>query len=216
VIKFCKRCNVETERYKCGDCKPCKAAWYAVNKEKALARNAVWHAENRELANARSSAWHAANREKSLASKLAWYSANREKELAARSDRYAANREKAKAKSLAWTAANPERHAKNRAAWNAANPEKRRIHKQNRLSQKRANGGKLSSDLSAKLFKLQRGKCACCGLPLGDNYHLDHIMPIALGGANEDSNIQLLRQRCNNQKHAKHPVDFMQSRGFLL
>lgn len=56
----------------------------------------------------------------------------------------------------------------------------------------------------------------CCGLPLGDNYHIDHIMPLALGGSNTDDNIQLLRQRCNNQKCAKHPVDFMQSRGFLL
>lgn len=41
-------------------------------------------------------------------------------------------------------------------------------------------------------------------------------MPLALGGANEDWNIQLLRQRCNNQKKAKHPVDFMQSKGYLL
>ena len=35
---------------------------------------------------------------------------------------------------------------------------------------------------AAKLFRLQRGKCPCCSKPLGNNYHLDHIMPIALGG----------------------------------
>jgi 5-methylcytosine-specific restriction endonuclease McrA len=52
--------------------------------------------------------------------------------------------------------------------------------------------------------------------PLGDNYHLDHITPITLGGSNTDDNMQLLRQRCNNQKYNKHPIDFMQSRGFLL
>ncbi len=77
-------------------------------------------------------------------------------------------------------------------------------------------GGKLSSGLSKKLFKLQKGKCACCKEPLGNNFHMDHIMPLALGGANEDWNIQLLRQTCNNQKRAKHPIDFMQKRGFLL
>ena len=186
MIKFCKKCNAETERYKCGDCKPCKAAWYAAN---------------RELQIAKKTAYYAANREKLIAANLAYYAANREKVLAAAST---------------WRAANLDKSLARCAAWRAANPEKRRIQQQNRLSHKRANGGKLSSDLSAKLFKLQRGKCACCGLPLGDNYHLDHIMPIALGGANEDGNIQLLRQRCNNQKHAKHPVDFMQSRGFLL
>jgi len=28
--------------------------------------------------------------------------------------------------------------------------------------------------------------------------------------------MQLLNAICNLQKHAKHPVDFMQERGFLL
>ncbi len=36
------------------------------------------------------------------------------------------------------------------------------------------------------------------------------------GGANIDGNIQLLTGLCNRQKHTKHPVDFMQERGFLL
>jgi 5-methylcytosine-specific restriction endonuclease McrA len=86
----------------------------------------------------------------------------------------------------------------------------------NRKARERANGGILSVGLAEKLFELQKGKCACCGQPLGEKYHMDHILPIVLGGPNEDWNIQLLRQRCNQQKHAKHPVDFMQSRGFLL
>lgn len=97
----------------------------------------------------------------------------------------------------------------------AQNPEIYRIYTLNRKY--RIAGGKLSPDIAAKLFKRQRGKCACgCSQPLGNNFHRDHIMPLALGGTNTDDNIQLLRQRCNNQKHAKHPVDFMQSRGFLL
>ena len=79
-----------------------------------------------------------------------------------------------------------------------------------------SNKGVLTNGLTAKLFVLQKGLCPCCAQPLGDNYHLDHIMPLALGGSNTDDNIQLLRQRCNRQKHAKHPIDFMQSRGFLL
>lgn len=44
----------------------------------------------------------------------------------------------------------------------------------------------------------------------------DHIMPMDLGGSNDASNLQLLCQSCNSSKHAKHPVDFMQERGFLL
>ena len=63
---------------------------------------------------------------------------------------------------------------------------------------------------------LQKGLCPCCRKPLGNDYHMDHIIPLALGGSNGDNNIQLLRSECNLEKQAKHPVDFMQSRGFLL
>jgi 5-methylcytosine-specific restriction endonuclease McrA len=101
-------------------------------------------------------------------------------------------------------------------AWAKANPEVNRIKAQNRRALKRVNGGKLSKGLAEKLFKLQKGKCPCCHQPLGENYHLDHIVPLALGGSNTDDNIQLLRSSCNNQKSAKHPIDFMQQRGFLL
>lgn len=150
---------------------------------------------------AKSAAWHKDNSEKSKANSAAWRVANLEKH---------------KANNAAYRAANPEKHKAKCAAWYKANPEKRRIFDHNRRAKQRANGGKLSPDLSAKLFKLQRGKCPCCKQPLGNDYHLDHIMPIDLGGANEDWNIQLLTQRCNNQKHAKDPIEFMQSRGFLI
>lgn len=75
--------------------------------------------------------------------------------------------------------------------------------------------GKLSAGLSRKLWDLQRGLCPCCEQELG-KFHMDHIMPISLGGTNTDDNIQLLRQTCNLQKGNKHPIDFMQERGFLL
>lgn len=86
----------------------------------------------------------------------------------------------------------------------------------NRKARKLSVGGKLTSGLSSRLFQLQKGKCACCKKPLGSDYHMDHIMPLALGGTNTDDNIQLLRAVCNRQKRAKHPVDFMRERGFLL
>lgn len=115
-----------------------------------------------------------------------------------------------------WQIAFPDKEREKKIRWKSENPERDRIHSQTKRARRRKLGGKLSIGLSKKLFEAQRGKCACCGLPLGDNYHLDHIMPLALGGANEDWNIQLLRQHCNNKKHAKHPIDFMQSKGYLL
>jgi len=91
-----------------------------------------------------------------------------------------------------------------------------RLSEQKRRARARMAGGILSRDILTRLYRLQRGKCACCGLPLGSRYELDHISPLAKGGQHSDNNMQLLRKRCNQEKSAKHPVDFMRSRGFLL
>lgn len=40
--------------------------------------------------------------------------------------------------------------------------------------------------------------------------------PEERGGANDDSNLQLLCQSCNRAKGAKDPVEFMRALGFLL
>lgn len=146
-----------------------------------------------------------------------WRIDNLEKSKAKDARNYAKNAEKVKAKTAKWYADHHEVALERARKHHAAHPELRRIHENNRRALKKSIGGKLSKGLAEKLFKLQRGKCACgCRQDLGNDYHLDHIMPIALGGANEDWNMQLLTQRCNNQKRAKHPIDFMQSRGFLL
>ncbi len=114
-----------------------------------------------------------------------------------------------------WQRENPGKANAKSAKWRIAHPEIRRTYHQNRRARKRASGGVISPDLAERLFKLQRGKCACCKQPLGNDYHLDHIMPLALGGTNTDDNIQLLRAKCNLQKSAKHPIDYMRENGFL-
>jgi len=210
-MKTCNKCGETkpfTEFHKSArdgiqsSCKACRciaqAAYSAANPDKKKASDAKWKAKNQGY----KAKWKAANPAKVKAHSAKWY---------------ASNPERHKAASAAWNAANKERVREMAAARNKANPEANRIHQHNRRAREREAVGKLSKDLAAKLFKLQRGKCACgCKQPLGDDYHRDHIMPLALGGSNTDDNIQLLRQRCNNQKYAKDPIDFMQQRGFLL
>ena len=146
-------------------------------------------------------AWRAANYDKVRATVYAWN---------------AANHDRVKENATAWQSANPEKIKALATKWHAANPDAARIYAHNRRALKNQCGGKLSHNIREKLFKLQKGKCACCKKPLGDDCHLDHIVPLSKGGSNTDDNIQLLTQRCNNQKHAKDPIDFMQSRGFLI
>lgn len=157
---------------------------------------------------------------------------NSKKISAQRKNKYLVNPVPAKLRAKIWTKENKDRQKENNKKWHEANPESHKnsvknyeqkntwvndVRNQNRRARKALAGGKLTKGLRDKLFNLQRGKCACgCGSKLDSNSHLDHIMPLALGGCNEDWNIQLLSPECNKQKHAKHPVDFMQQRGFLI
>lgn len=220
TVKFCKKCQAETTHNASGRCKPCvriyAAAYRAANFEKVRDYNATYRTSNLDKCKANGASWAKANPERVKAKAAAYHLANKQRLYAITAARHAANPEKNRARAAAWQKANPEKNRASSAAWAKANPEARRICDQNYHAKKRSNGGKLSKGLSIKLFRLQKGKCACCKQPLGENFHLDHIMPVHLGGPNTDGNIQLLRQQCNQQKSGKHPVDFMQSRGFLL
>lgn len=116
----------------------------------------------------------------------------------------------------AYRAANSAKVVASVAAWRIKNPEAVARHANNRRARKIEAGGVLSRGLSDRLFILQKGLCACCGAKLGKRFHLDHIIPLAKGGTNDDSNIQLLTPKCNSQKSHKDPIDFMRARGFLI
>ncbi|MGP1677876.1 MAG: HNH endonuclease signature motif containing protein [Burkholderiales bacterium] len=143
---------------------------------------------------------------------------NRDKDLARKRAAYmAANKETVR---LRAAERNREKRAERRvveARWKAANNDKVRIYRQNRDRREKVDAGVLSVGLVRKLLLLQSSKCACCRVDLGKTkYHLDHVMPIALGGEHADSNMQILCATCNLSKSAKHPVEFMQQRGYLL
>lgn len=230
-MTYCPKCQAETDRYKSGDCKPCararSVAYQAANPDKARAIQAKYRAANadsiaayqmanRDKQKARSAKWYAVNREKVIAKSGAWAKANKDVVNARSAARYKAFPEKVKATNAAWLARNAERKNATNAAWKREHPEAARIQCQNRRASKRnAEGTHTASDI-ASLMVLQRGKCACCRTSIKDGYHVDHIMPLAKEGGNDRFNLQLLCPTCNLQKSAKHPVDFMQSRGFLL
>lgn len=111
------------------------------------------------------------------------------------------NPEKCRELTQAWKDANPQRRAETKAAWQKENAVRHRAHQHNRRAL--TSGGKLSPTLALALSEKQGGRCACCGSPLGNDYHMDHIIPLARGGANVDENIQLLTARCNLRKGAR-------------
>lgn len=126
-----------------------------------------------------------------------------------------ANAEAIRQREVAYRARNAARYSANHKDWYARHPGAATVYQRNREARLR-DAGQLSPDIIPKLYASQRGLCVCCHQPLGDNYHLDHIIPLCQGGTNTDDNVQLLRAQCNREKHTTDPITFMQRRGFLL
>lgn len=90
-------------------------------------------------------------------------------------------------------------------------------HVHTRRARKKASGGTHTAADIAAIAKAQGHRCAYCRADLRKTKrHVDHIMPLALGGSNDKSNIQLTCQPCNLSKGARDPIAFAQERGMLL
>lgn len=190
--------------------------WRAANKDKVDTTNALYRENNQGKIRAAVNKWRAENNERAREAYREWCRKNPEKAKSKAARARAKNPDRARRSCAEWRAANPEKHRASVAAYQAENPESRRVNEANRRARKKAAGGKHTVADIKRLFRLQRGKCACCHVSIADGYHVDHIQPLALGGSNDKTNLQLLCPTCNTKKSAKHPIDFMQSRGLLL
>ncbi len=218
--------------------------YYAENKERAKANARKWQEANPERVKELGAAWRKAHPDYSKEYGREYRKAHpelklRKRKRGVRKPRtpeqraiaalwYAEKRRKLKLDPR-WLAARAEhlvrRESKKEAtkerrrarvrAYQKEHPEIRRRNEANREAKKRGSGGKLSRGIYKRLLALQRGLCVICRIRL-DKYHLDHIIPLAGGGAHTDRNVQLLCPPCNLSKNAKHPVDFMQERGYLI
>lgn len=57
-------------------------------------------------------------------------------------------------------------------------------------------------------YRQQRGKCYWCKAPLGDVYHVDHVIPLSRGGTNDLSNLVLACPPCNLSKNDRLPHEW--------
>ncbi len=224
-VSPCMKCATSA-RDKRGTCINCRREYqrkYRLeNRDKVQALAKKLRPRYIEKIKADNAKYRAKNAEKIKAYQLAYCETHREEARVRAMNYLNANREAINAKARAeydpatsWEKLNPEKAKAYRKAYVATVRHKRAAYEQNRRAKKAA-GGDLPVDIVPKLLELQKGKCACCAKPLKGLYHLDHIMPISRGGENTERNVQLLLPQCNMQKNAKDPIDFMQSRGFLL
>ena len=130
--------------------------------------------------------------------------------------------EKVNARSRAYKQRNPEKQkeAAERKRAEGRTAEAGRRYRQNNpdkskatdicMRAKRASAaGEFTSDDLKRIRERQNDCCAACDLLLWGKGHVDHIKPIAKGGANWASNIQLLCPTCNMRKSDKDWHSFL-------
>jgi 5-methylcytosine-specific restriction endonuclease McrA len=135
----------------------------------------------------------------------------------------ARNRSTLNARCRQWNANNAEAkratNARYREKHQKAVNERRKIKRaldpsieKNKTAKRRAAKGVLPKNIVNTLLIKQQNKCNCCGEFLGNAFHLDHIIPIARGGTNTEDNVQLLLQKCNQQKYTLTMQEFLAKR----
>lgn len=187
-----KRCR------KCGVVKPLDD----YNRNKNTRDGLQYHC--RECTNETSRVWREENPERSREASRAWAENNRERSRANARAWARANPERRRENNRAWRGVNKERQRGNMRAWQQANPEKchaaqhrRRARKACAVPQRWTVDHTLGDPLA----------CWWCGRGLlGATAHVDHVMPIRLGGPAETANEVMSCADCNHSKNAKHPL----------
>lgn len=195
-----KRCN------KCGEVKPSsdfrrnskrKDGLSSTCKTCAKQYDAEYRHKNGEFLSQAKRQWRHDNRDRVRENKRRYYQSNIEREREAR-----------RLNQQRYTASNPDKARSACKKWRIANPEYNRIQHAVRKARKLNSGGThTTADVKAQ-YRSQRGKCWWCSKLVGDDYHVDHLIPLARGGTNDARNIVISCPKCNMSKHDKLPHEW--------
>jgi 5-methylcytosine-specific restriction endonuclease McrA len=188
--RICPKHGVD-DRIKSGACRLCfreaRRRYSEANKDKEKAR---------------------AQRNRGKKYSLAHYNRHREAINAERRAKYAANAEAARERVRKYRADNPDAARESVKRYSQANPQATNVRASRRRARKRNNGGRHTvADVLNRLAQ-QGGLCWWCAQPVGDDYHADHIIPLAEGGSDGPENICIACPTCNQVKGAKMPLQF--------
>ncbi len=224
ITKVCKVCNIEKDvsdfyfnkSTGCfeGKCKSCSKARRTEarrnspeQKASAVMCAARWKKENPEKAREQNKNYIQRNIDKVKAAKKAWLQTENGKEYKKRwrqSENGKASRriweqsEKGKASKKAWLQSENGKEYKKRWKQSPVGKICRAIERHVRRSKTH---GKFTPTEWSNLCSKYDNKCLCCGER--KKLTVDHVVPIALGGANTIDNIQPLCLSCNSKKNKK-------------
>lgn len=191
-------------------CKTCRRAegkeYYKKNREKVLDRTAKYAQEHPELRREIQTRRRENHREEVNAYAREWM---REWRANATDE----DKQKMRETQKRYRASHPEvnraglrRHYQKHKPYYTAKTHKRRAIK------KQVEGTYSASDIR-DLYRSQKGRCWWCGKLVGDDYHVDHRIPLDKGGSNWPENLCISCPECNLSKGNKLPHEW---RGRLL
>lgn len=149
------------------------------------------------------------HREQILASNAAYRQANPEKVRAGQKAAVAANREYYRQYQASYNKAHSAEKVAYARGWAERNPERfREIATATNLRRRAKAGGYLSAADIRSVRAVGDGVCSYC-LKRAARLEIDHVLPIARGGANAPENCVMACRNCNAQKSAKTPLEWV-------
>jgi 5-methylcytosine-specific restriction endonuclease McrA len=188
------------------------AAYYRDNRESIINRTRAYYEKNKDLILQKSRENYPAIADKKRQSARNYRNANRQRIIIAGRTYYKKNRQ---AISEMRKQSRGKQREKEREYWLKNRVSVLAKNANQRARKRNAPGRYTAADVN-HMITMQKSCCAVCRTRLSGNYHVDHIVALANGGTNDKTNLQILCPQCNMSKSARDPVEFMQSRGYLL
>lgn len=193
----------------------CRSCWNAYKRRNRLlhldaerTRSHRYYEENKSARALKSHDYYVANRDKLYSQNRQWIKDNPEKDKGYhRTYRQNHREEKRIADALYRLNHRAERNLYNND-YMKQHPDRARAKTAKRRARKLAAGGTFTVRDIQRQYKIQNGLCWWCLEPVGNDYHVDHLIPLAKGGHNGPSNIVIACPGCNLNKRDKLPDEF--------
>jgi len=156
------------------------------------------YAREQEQAKEYSRQWYRDNSEQHFKVHREWVTNNRNKYLKYQREYYQSHKEH-----------NKTGRKKYQRQWRKKNPEKLQAQYRRRRARELGARGSHTADDIQRQYCYQKGKCWWCGCAVGNDFHIDHLVPLSRGGSDAPENLVISCPTCNLSKGNKMPHEWI-------